>query len=85
MLARDTHKCRAQDFTKMDKDSDGSVTLEEYKAWDTGNAEVEADFKVLDRNHDGKLTRVELAGSDDHSSYISHADHEKQKAELHEK
>jgi hypothetical protein len=75
----------AQDFTKMDKDSDGTVTLEEYKAWDTGNAEVESDFKVLDRNHDGKLTRIELAGSDDHSSYVSHEDHEKQKTELHEK
>jgi hypothetical protein len=74
-----------KDFGKMDVNSDGIVTLAEYKQWDVGNADVESDYNVLDRNHDGKLTRQELSGSDDHSSYVSHAEHEKQHNELHEK
>lgn len=64
-----------KDFVKMDLDGDGAVTLQEYKEWDVGNAEVEADYGVLDRNHDGRLTRTELSGSDDHSSYVSHEVH----------
>lgn len=74
-----------QDFTRMDTDTDGIVTLQEYKAWDVGNADVESDYHVLDRNHDGKLTRMELSGNDDHSAYITHDEHEKQHQELHEK
>jgi len=74
-----------KDFIKMDADGDGAVTLAEYKAWDVGNSEVESDYNVLDRNHDGRLTRVELSGTDDHSSYQSHEEHEKQHNELHDK
>jgi len=64
------------------------VTVDEYKKWDEGNAEAIHDFNVLDRNHDGKLTRVELSGTEDHSAgsnYISHEEHEQHKQERHEK
>jgi len=77
-----------RDFTKMDTDSDEIVTVDEYKKWDEGNAEAIHDFNVLDRNHDGKLTRVELSGTEDHSAgsnYISHEEHEQHKQERHEK
>jgi len=85
MTDEELNKALDQDFVRMDADNDGIVTLTEYKAWDHGNAEVEADFNILDRNHDGKLTRVELSGTDDHSSYVSHEEHEKHHNELHEK
>jgi len=72
-----------KDFTKMDQDKNGHVTIEEYKKWDDGNEDAEHDFAVLDRNHDGKLTRVEISGNDSHDNYISHEEHEKQKEQRH--
>merc|ERR1712159_483453 len=51
-----------RDFFRMDKDNDKHISLEEYKLWDNENEDYANDFAVLDRNHDGKLSRHELSG-----------------------
>ena len=49
-------------FKKMDKDSDGKLTLEEYKGKRTGKKAERAEklFKRLDKNSDGSLTLEEF-------------------------
>lgn len=49
-------------FKKLDKDSDGKLTLEEFKGKKTGKKADRAEklFKRLDKDNDGKLTLEEF-------------------------
>lgn len=49
-------------FKRMDKDSDGKLTLEEFKGKKTGDmlAKAETQFKKLDKDSDGKVTLEEF-------------------------
>lgn len=49
-------------FKKLDKDSDGSLTLEEFKGKAEGEKATKAEdrFKKLDKDSDGKLTLEEF-------------------------
>ncbi len=49
-------------FKKMDKDSDGKLTLEEFKGKkkDDALAKAETRFKKLDKDSDGKVTMEEF-------------------------
>ena len=51
---------RAKTFTRWDTDRDDVVTLAEYLAGQKPNDLLEARFKRLDKNADGKLTRGEF-------------------------
>ncbi len=46
----------SSEFGKLDRNSDGKITLAEAKA----KAELEVRFEQLDRNHDGLLTPEEF-------------------------
>ena len=46
-------------FDKCDKNGDGSVTADEFKACHRDSAKAERKFKRLDANNDGKVTREE--------------------------
>jgi Ca2+-binding EF-hand superfamily protein len=51
---------------KLDTNSDGSVSLEEFKAGPAGKkdaAKAEEIFKKKDKDSDGKLTKEELAAA----------------------
>eukprot|EP00656_Telonema_subtile_P055860 TRINITY_DN8783_c0_g1_i2.p1 TRINITY_DN8783_c0_g1~~TRINITY_DN8783_c0_g1_i2.p1 ORF type:complete len:206 (+),score=67.70 TRINITY_DN8783_c0_g1_i2:91-708(+) len=54
-----------KDFQTMDTDNDKHINLEEYRVWDSENPNYADDFSILDRNHDGRLSRNELSGHDD--------------------
>jgi hypothetical protein len=49
-------------FKRMDKDSDGKLTLEEFKGKkkDDALAKAETQFKKLDKDSDGKVTLEEF-------------------------
>ena len=48
-------------FSQYNRDADGAVTLAEWDAIErAGQDKTQSSFKLLDRNHDGKLTRDEL-------------------------
>ena len=54
-----------QAFEKLDKDNDGSIDWQEFKAWyESSEAKIWADcdtvFKEIDKDGDGKITRDEL-------------------------
>ena len=51
-----------KNFTKKDTNSDGFLTLDEYKAGLKGQDTLDARFKSFDKNGDGKLTREEFVG-----------------------
>ncbi len=51
---------RAKTFTRWDTNRDDVVTLAEYLAGQKPNDLLEARFKRLDKNADGKLTRGEF-------------------------
>lgn len=46
-------------FDRCDKNGDGSVTADEFKACHRDSAKAERKFKRLDANNDGKVTRQE--------------------------
>ena len=54
-------------FLKYDKDADGFLSLDEFKAIDKklGTTKLEAGFKKLDTNGDGKLSKSEMQGKPD--------------------
>ncbi len=48
-------------FSQYNRNADGSVTLAEWDAIERANEnKAQSSFKLLDRNHDGKVTRDEL-------------------------
>jgi hypothetical protein len=49
-------------FKRMDKDSDGKLTLEEFKGKRTGDmaTKAETQFKKMDKDSDGKVTLEEF-------------------------
>ncbi len=52
-------------FKKLDSNSDGSVSLDEFKAGPLGKkdpAKAEEIFKKRDKDSDGKLSKEEMAG-----------------------
>lgn len=49
----------SMNFERLDKNSDGYVSLEEAR----GNKSLESSFRGLDKNNDGKLSRSELNAS----------------------
>lgn len=54
----------AETFKQLDKNNDGALTIDEYKAGPAGMkdpAKAEETFKKHDKNHDGKLTQDEFA------------------------
>ncbi len=60
--AGDKPKASAEEsFKKLDKDSDGFVSLEEFKAGKKDPVAAEAAFKKHDANGDGKLTLEEFS------------------------
>jgi Ca2+-binding EF-hand superfamily protein len=48
-------------FQKLDKDGDGRISLDEFKAMGKDPAKREKRFRKLDANHDGYLTPDEFA------------------------
>lgn len=53
-------------FTKIDTDGNGSITESEFVAANSKRGTAEAaksKFASLDKNHDGKLDKAELAGA----------------------
>ena len=46
-------------FNRCDKNGDGSVSADEFKACHRNSAKAESRFKRLDANDDGKVTREE--------------------------
>src|SRR4051794_3771111 len=51
----------AQAFSKLDSNSDGSLTLEEMKGKGKKDAaKIEKKFKKMDANGDGKVTLAEM-------------------------
>mmetsp|Transcript_34916 Transcript_34916/g.108628 ORF Transcript_34916/g.108628 Transcript_34916/m.108628 type:complete len:291 (-) Transcript_34916:88-960(-) len=63
----DTSEQYRDEFARLDKDHDGSITLEEFKAWESGmfhmHESVKSLFKTVDRDGDGHVTAEELANS----------------------
>ena len=57
---------------KLDKDGDGALSLDEFRA--ARNAQIEQRFAQLDTNHDGKLTPDELSAGP-HRSGAAWRDH----------
>lgn len=55
-----TPEQRAKAFKRWDTNSDGSLTLDEYKAGLKGQSDLESRFRRFDRNADGKVTREEF-------------------------
>ena len=53
----------ASSFTALDKNADGKITLDEFKAGKTDAAEAEKSFKALDKDGDGSLTKDEFAAA----------------------
>lgn len=51
----------AKRFHKLDKDADGRLSLEEFKANGKDPAKREKRFRKLDANHDGYLSADEFA------------------------
>lgn len=52
-------------FKKLDSNSDGSISLDEFKAGPAGKkdaAKAEEVFKKKDKDSDGKLSKEEAAG-----------------------
>ncbi len=48
-------------FSQYNRNGDGSVTLKEWDAIERADQDkTKSSFRMLDRNHDGKLTRDEL-------------------------
>lgn len=63
ILAEDKPKPTPEEtFKKLDKDSDGKVSLAEYKGKKEGEKaeKAEARFKKLDKDNDGSLTLEEF-------------------------
>lgn len=48
-------------FTKMDKNTDGSIDLSEYT--EPQKSEIEGRFKKMDENGDGKVSKEEMKSS----------------------
>jgi hypothetical protein len=53
---------RAKTFDRWDTSRDGVLTLAEYLAGQKPNDLLQARFKNLDKNADGKLTKEEFVG-----------------------
>lgn len=53
---------KAKTFDRWDTNRDGVLTLAEYLAGQKPNDLLEARFKNLDKNADGKLTKEEFVG-----------------------
>jgi Ca2+-binding EF-hand superfamily protein len=51
----------AEAFKKLDKDADGSISLEEFKAGQKDPAKAEEMFKKKDKDNDGKLSMEEFS------------------------
>jgi Ca2+-binding EF-hand superfamily protein len=46
------------DFAALDKNGNGSLSRAEVRA--SGNADLEREFRVVDANHDGRLSKEEM-------------------------
>ncbi|MBI5688517.1 MAG: sulfatase-like hydrolase/transferase [Verrucomicrobia bacterium] len=57
-----TSETRARAFQNWDKNQDGVLTLEEYRAGLANKQNAENRFRSFDRNGDGRLTREEFVG-----------------------
>jgi Ca2+-binding EF-hand superfamily protein len=53
---------RAKAFTRWDRNQDGELTLDEYRAGLASKTNAEARFKNFDKDGNGKLTREEFVG-----------------------
>jgi len=57
-------------FSKLDRNGDGHIDLEEFKAWEAGSFHAQESMRTLvnisDRDGDGHVTAEELAGSREH-------------------
>lgn len=51
----------AETYKSLDKNGDGKLTLDEFKAGKTDAQEAEKAFKALDKNADGTLSPDELS------------------------
>lgn len=58
-----TPETRLHAFKNLDKNSDGDLSLEEYRNGLAKKDNAEGRYKKFDQNNDGKLTREEFAGS----------------------
>jgi Ca2+-binding EF-hand superfamily protein len=60
--AKGEKKAPAKAFNKLDKNGDGSITLEEMRGKGKKDAsKVEKRFKKLDKNGDGKVSLAEIS------------------------
>lgn len=58
-------------LAQYDTDHNGEITLLEWNAVERARGEkVEAQFRALDRNHDGKLSEAELSSGKGHDSVV---------------
>lgn len=64
---RATPEQRANAFKRWDTNQDAKLTLDEYKAGQRGQDELDARYKRFDKNGDGHVTREEFIGSSNQS------------------
>jgi len=51
---------RSEQFVNIDKNSNGKITLEEYKAYQVAQKRYERMFNHIDKNNNGVITKNEL-------------------------
>ncbi|MGD8709578.1 MAG: hypothetical protein PVF40_04255 [Ectothiorhodospiraceae bacterium] len=56
--------CSDQDFAKLDKNGDGSITQEEAQA----NPSIAGSFRAMDGNSDGRVDSAEFAQFEEQSA-----------------
>jgi len=75
-------------FDKLDKNGDGYISLDEFKAWEAGifhtQESVMTILNISDRDGDGHVTAEELAGSHEHLATSDAIHHLTSWAEHHE-
>jgi hypothetical protein len=62
-VAADAKKAPADAFTAMDADKDGKISLKEFQTGKKDAAQAEKEFKGMDKNGDGSLSKDELTAA----------------------